>query len=674
MIKSKKSLIAVSAIILVVAVGITYALIFSSSAREHLFSLGNYNVVTSETFTSPASWQPGVEIPKTITATNNGDIQAAFRVKYTESWKNSSGTDITSSVPSNAVTVNLINTNQWTYNSDDGYYYYNYILEPGKTSSSLISGFTLNQDLASNVSCNTSGNTYNCSSDLSGYAGAQYTITFTKETVVYSKYQSFWNTNQTITEPPLYTLPYGKTESNLQVGDEICVVGTDQCFNFIRYDGNNIVMLAKYNLKVGNTYSSGTLTGEYTSSDTGYGLQSSDMKGYVSGQNGTVAFSGTNYWDNNGSPKSYYPGSYYPGPNFPTVYDSVNYKGNPGNNDYSVAYYVEIYKDILETYGLTIQDARLLTYSEATDSSIGCSGSSFTCPTTGFITNTSFWLGSAVRDIDVWSISSMGFFNTDIYSNLGHIGVRPVIVVAKSNVSGNYDNADAIIPSVSITIPSGRTKDNLQIGDEICVEGDTTECFNFIRYDGDNVVMLSKWNLKVGNIYNSSGTKTGEYSSSDTGYGLQSSEALGYVSGQTRYGTVAFSGTNYWYDGSDLKSKYGSAWNTNNIYDTDYSAASGTNYSVAYYVDNYKDILETYGLTVQSARLLTYSEAKTNVGCGSSSCPTGFIRNTSFWLGSANSYDYVRRVYASGTFNYTTYSQAQYNGVRPVIVINKNAI
>ena len=32
----------------------------------------------------------------------------------------------------------------------------------------------------------------------------------------------------------------------------------------------------------------------------------------------------------------------------------------------------------------------VLTYSEATDSSIGCSNTSRSCPTTGFITNTTF--------------------------------------------------------------------------------------------------------------------------------------------------------------------------------------------------------------------------------------------------------------------------------------------
>ena len=246
------------------------------------------------------------------------------------------------------------------------------------------------------------------------------------------------------------------------------------------------------------------------------------------------------------------------------------------------------------------------------------------------------------------------------------------------NFQVDYVQADSTaIDKPIVSLPAGRTKDNLQVGDEICVHGTTTECFNFIGYDGNNIKMLSKWNLKVGNIYNSFGTKTGEYSSTDAGYGLQSSEARGLVSGTSTFnGTVAFSETSYWFDGSSLKSKYGLSYPAD-VYDTDYGDASGTNYSVAYYVENYKDTLETYGLTVQSARLLTYSEATdASIGCDSDSCPTsGFITNTSFWLGSAYGSDSVWFVYSFGDFNYyDSYDSDSVIGVRPVVVISKSDI
>ena len=234
-----------------------------------------------------------------------------------------------------------------------------------------------------------------------------------------------------------WILPTGKTKDNLEVGDEICLRG--QCFNFLHYDGTNnddIVMLAKYNLKVGNIYnSSHTKTGEYTSSDTGYGLQSSEARGWVAGAstyNGTVAFSATNYWYDGSGLKPEY-GTSYPA----DVYDATNYKGAPGENDYSIAYYVEGYKTKLTEYGVTIKDTRLLTYAEATDSSIGCDESTNSCPTNGFITNTYFWLGSAnyfnFHD-GVWRVFSYGDFYDGHFSYDDDSGVRPVVVIGKNSI------------------------------------------------------------------------------------------------------------------------------------------------------------------------------------------------------------------------------------------------
>ena len=257
-----------------------------------------------------------------------------------------------------------------------------------------------------------------------------------------------------IERPPLIQLPQGRTKENLQVGDEICINGaTQECFNFIRYDGNDIVMLAKYNLKVGRNYdfNNSTYSAPYTSSDTGYGLQGSTMRGYVDGEslwNGVVAFSYTNYWDDNGTPKSKYPGAYAPGTNYPTVYDT-DYTTAPDfsttcdnstncfyTNGYSIAYYVEQYKNTLmgTGYGAPIKEARLLTYAEATDSSIGCDGSNNTCPTTGFITNTTFWLGTAGYIHTVWVVGSGGVFNGNDWGIDDSFGVRPVIVIAKDNL------------------------------------------------------------------------------------------------------------------------------------------------------------------------------------------------------------------------------------------------
>ncbi|MBP3842000.1 MAG: hypothetical protein IK997_07795 [Bacilli bacterium] len=237
------------------------------------------------------------------------------------------------------------------------------------------------------------------------------------------------------------------------------------------------------------------------------------------------------------------------------------------------------------------------------------------------------------------------------------------------SVTVNYGKADSNATEREIRkiieLPTGKTKDTLAVGDEICINGDTTECFNFIRYDGDNIVMLSKWNLNVGD--NSKGTETF----------LQDSDVRGYVSSEIRYGNVAFSATNYW---STLGLTY-PADVYDNTYKTapDFSANGYTTegYSVAYYVEKYKKILEDYGVVVKNARLLTYSEATdSSIGCDNSSCscPTGFITNTLFWLGSADNDNVVWYVRSGGYFSFASYSLESDYGVRPVIEISKSDI
>ena len=238
--------------------------------------------------------------------------------------------------------------------------------------------------------------------------------------------------NTAVPSHTTWTLPQGKTANTLALGDEICL-GTE-CFNFVKYDGNDIVMLAKYNLKVGNMIDNYDVVETYTSSDTGYNKQSSDVRGYVDGEeawSGTIQFSGTYYWDD---------AETYP----IDVYDAENYNEDPQydeygastNPDYSISYFVEGYKDILEDAGAIIKEARLLTYSEATAANM-CDGANFECPTSGtgsFITNTSFWLGSADTQYDVWYILSDGSLGSESFDYNVFFGVRPVVVVEKSNL------------------------------------------------------------------------------------------------------------------------------------------------------------------------------------------------------------------------------------------------
>ena len=170
--------------------------------------------------------------------------------------------------------------------------------------------------------------------------------------------------------------------------------------------------------------------------------------------------------------------------------------------------------------------------------------------------------------------------------------------------------------------------------------------FYTIGTEGDNVKLLSMYNLYVGGVYNSGWTAYG-----DEATGKQDSTMLGYVSGQSiRNGTTAFSNTNSTYAGSIVEG----------------------------YVNNYKTILEKdYGVDVVEARLISYDEltdsetfACVEFGMCSSKYP--WIYSTSYWSGSAYSTNRVWRVSSGGFFGNFTYDSDDFNGVRPVIIISKS--
>ena len=237
---------------------------------------------------------------------------------------------------------------------------------------------------------------------------------------------------------------------------------------------------------------------------------------------------------------------------------------------------------------------------------------------------------------------------------------------------GDFKQADENAQNKTIVLPTGRTKNNLQLGDEICAKD---QCFNFIRYDGEDIVMLAKYNLNVGD--NPKGTETF----------LQDRDVIGNDYSNNAYGMVAFTIPEYWINTSDmtLKSEYGTSYPTD-IYDSQYITAPNFNnmgyetegYSIAYYVEQYKTKLTTdYHLTIKNARLLTHNEATNVIGCtdDNQKCPTNsFVTNTNFWLGSIADLCNVYFISNSNVFGYEYPNLVDVLGVRPVIVITKSNI
>ena len=211
--------------------------------------------------------------------------------------------------------------------------------------------------------------------------------------------------------------PTGKDENTIVPGDEVII--DDQEFNYIGTENNSIKLLAKYNLNVGRN-AKGTETF----------MQDSDVIGNDGGY-GNVYYSYTNIW------MAKYPTS-FPADAYDSTYKTApDFSGNGYlTQGYTVAYYVEKYKEKLEELGITVSDARLLTYEEVTSNEIGCTyvnGTGY-CPSS-YVTRTCFWLGSAFSDSQIWFVHSSGFINANSYNSDTYFGVRPVIVINKNDIN-----------------------------------------------------------------------------------------------------------------------------------------------------------------------------------------------------------------------------------------------
>ena len=191
-----------------------------------------------------------------------------------------------------------------------------------------------------------------------------------------------------------------KVEVNFEgtdIGNEVCFA--EECFYIISHDGNNIKLLAKYNLYVGGSYTSGLKP----YGDEATGLQSSEMDGISlanSGKerNGIVLFS-------NGT----------------LEYEESN-----------LYEHVQNYKSKLEDMGVSIEKAELITIEEL--ESLGCDISKKDCKTSPFewIYSSSYWTKSIYSNSKIWAVRGDSGNLILNYPKGTDFGVRPVITVKES--------------------------------------------------------------------------------------------------------------------------------------------------------------------------------------------------------------------------------------------------
>ncbi len=225
-----------------------------------------------------------------------------------------------------------------------------------------------------------------------------------------------------------------------------------------------------------------------------------------------------------------------------------------------------------------------------------------------------------------------------------------------------------------VVYPPGKTKYTVETGDVVKIEN---EEFYVVRRDGNDLVLLAHYNLKVGDIYvkthgvHNGVSKTGSFTSADPGYNLQYSAAIGYRDPENLIGVLAFADTFYWNGKVGDGLQYPGNFCGNNV-STNCANILDDNSNVKQYVDAYKQILESYGVNIKEARLLNIDEAQA-LGCkhGTGSCDYEFAYETNYWLQNPIDDYYVGVIYGETLSSYSksSFGFAFSFGVRPVIVI-----
>ena len=253
--KQRKSVIALLLVAIIGIVGLTFAYFANSTEVENIFTTKEYGTTYTEQFVSPDNWLPGDTTNKTITATNTGQVDQAVRISLSQEWVSHNGDTL--ALSKNGVTaavLNLANTSDWTKVGD--YYYYNYKLAPGETTTSFLESVTFNKDIELDDTCTESVNngvrTISCNSSGDDYDNATYTLTLTIETVQYNKYASAWGTGNSVAiaeerpEPPVPGSEYLATNATNPANTEYNATTKGNMFTFTHGTGANAVTETRY--------------------------------------------------------------------------------------------------------------------------------------------------------------------------------------------------------------------------------------------------------------------------------------------------------------------------------------------------------------------------------------------------------------------------------------------
>lgn len=205
----------------------------------------------------------------------------------------------------------------------------------------------------------------------------------------------------------------------------------------------------------------------------------------------------------------------------------------------------------------------------------------------------------------------------------------------------------------------------IDIGDEICIY---TECFYVTSTDGIELKALAKYNLDVGyNCIYKDDDYICEKIKNETN--IQSEKAIGYSEKTYKttgnYGVTDFSKRVYWKNYDEY---------TENDFIIELDVSSNL---LRDYLKTYKNKLELFGAKLKDVTLITRDELR-SLGCPLvlGACDTNYkwIYSTSYWTRSSRSLGNVWKIQTSNYFSSNDFDYRNFNGVRPLIVIDVNEL
>lgn len=113
--------------------GITYAYLIAEDNAANAFTIGETEIEISEEYTPPEKLAPGISFTKKPWITNTGNLPCYVRMRA----------DFSSSIAEEFCEPLDIDTQNWEYNSADGYYYYKKLLNQGEATSPLFTTVTI---------------------------------------------------------------------------------------------------------------------------------------------------------------------------------------------------------------------------------------------------------------------------------------------------------------------------------------------------------------------------------------------------------------------------------------------------------------------------------------------------------------------------------------------------